>query len=411
MLGRIEQSRVQLKEGEDRLRAAKEAAETANAAKDNFLAILSHELRTPLTPVLTTVALLEKDPAFAAAARADLEMIRRNVEVEARLIDDLLDVTRIARGKLELHTQLVDARALLEHALQNYCLPQARLKNVQVRFEITADQFHVVADPSRLTQVFWNLLQNAVKFTPEDGVIELRMWNSPVDPGQSDSLMVSVTDSGIGIDPEFLPRIFDAFEQGERSRTRTFGGLGLGLAISRALVELHGGSLRAESAGLGHGARFTLSLQTAAAPAAPLAVAPSAGQPSEVPDALRILLVEDHADTARQLSRLLTRSGHRVVTAHSIAEARACLVREEGSFDVLLSDLGLPDGSGHELMREFRGTVPVHAIALSGYGMDTDIAESLAAGFDAHLTKPVDWDELKATLERLTRATKVSKLS
>ncbi|MDB6148443.1 MAG: multi-sensor hybrid histidine kinase, partial [Spartobacteria bacterium] len=235
-----------MKRNEEDLNRAKELAEAANKAKDNFLAILSHELRTPLTPVLSAVAMLEEDPAVGPNILHELEMIRRNIEVEARLIDDLLDVTGIIRGKFELSRQVVDVRPLVEHAMQNYCSGTAEQKNLRVSIKVTATETHVLADSSRMTQVFWNLLQNACKFTPADGSIDVRVYNEfPEIPGERSNaeLVVEIEDTGIGISQENMPRIFKAFEQGERARTRTFGGLGLGLAISRAIVEMHGGSI------------------------------------------------------------------------------------------------------------------------------------------------------------------------
>ena len=406
------------KKTEEDLSAAKELAEAANKSKDNFLAVLSHELRTPLTPVLATVAVLEQDETLPPHVAHDVELIRRNVEVEARLIDDLLDVTRIVRGKLELHRQVVDVRGLLEHAMKNYCGRIAAQKELRVSVDVAANETHVLADSSRLTQVLWNLLQNACKFTPQCGAIDVRVYNAPHRNGTNGSatdtdarpdLVVEVTDTGIGISDESLPRIFDAFEQGERSRTRQFGGLGLGLAISRAIVDLHGGSLTAESEGKDKGAKLVIRLQTvaAAAPAGTSEAPPLLGatQPGR---ALRVLLVEDHADTADQLTRLLTRAGHSVCRAGDIKEAYACL--DEGAtadgicpFDLLISDLGLPDGSGHDLMRELQLRYSLRGIALSGYGMKDDIQSSMDAGFSRHITKPVDWEELKAAIERVTQ--------
>jgi PAS domain S-box-containing protein len=261
------------KQIEEDLNKAKEAAEAANVEKDHFLAILSHELRTPLTPVLATIAMLENDETIPAQVHRELEMIRRNIEVEARLIDDLLDINRIVRGKLDLHRQVVDARSLLEHAMQNYCVGAAGNKNIHVSMEITASQTHVFVDSSRMTQVFWNLLQNACKFTPEGGAIDVRVYNefrrlgANKDRAQGDSemlaeLIVQISDTGMGISADTLPRIFNAFEQGVRSRNPSFGGLGLGLAICRAIMELHGGSITATSAGKDKGTTFSVRLHT-----------------------------------------------------------------------------------------------------------------------------------------------------
>ena len=399
---------------EEELSRAKEQAEAANKAKDNFLAILSHELRTPLTPVLTTVAMLEEDSKIGVHISRELEMIRRNIEVEARLIDDLLDLTGIIRGKLELHRQVVDIRPLLEHAMQNYCAGEADKKQLRVSMEVTASETHALADASRMTQVFWNLLQNACKFTREGGSIRIRAYNdfSP-EPGHDGAesgteLVVEIKDTGIGISAENMPRIFNAFEQGERSRTRVFGGLGLGLAISRAIVEMHRGSIAAQSAGTDKGSTITVRLRTVPTPTRKRGTRrerPSTQQLVASTVSLRVLLVEDHRDTAEQLTRLLTRAGHEVTWAATIREARELIASHSHQpghdFNILISDLGLPDGSGHDLMRDLASNHPIPGIALSGYGMKDDIQDSMAAGFSRHITKPVDWQELKSAIQRL----------
>lgn len=391
------------KQTAEALQAAKNNAEAANRAKDEFLAILSHELRTPLSPVLTTLSMLEESRETPASLQPELEMIRRNVEVEARLIDDLLDITRIVRGKLELNTHNVDLCTLLHHAVKNYLSGPAAQKNLKVTLDIGPAAAWIHADASRITQVLWNLLQNACKFTPENGAITIRVFTEAQPPAAGDILVIAVSDTGIGIDPGILPLIFDAFEQGERSRTRRFGGLGLGLAISRAIVEMHGGTIVADSAGKNRGATFTIRLPMLSGPEAEKAVPlPALQVPVTVPRSIRILLVEDHNDSAQQLTRLLKRAGHEVTTAGSLADAREFL--RHGRFDILLSDLGLPDGSGHDLMREISSRHPMPGIALSGYGMEQDVKESLAVGFSRHFTKPVNWPELKAAIQGLVAA-------
>ena len=400
---------IRIGESNEALSTAKETAESANKAKDNFLAILSHELRTPLTPVLATVAMLEDDRTLPPNILQDLEMIRRNIEVEARLIDDLLDVTGIIRGKLELHRQVVDVRSLLEHAMRNYCGTTAAQKNLRVSTKVTATHTHVVADGSRMTQVFWNLLQNACKFTPDGGAIDIRVYNEQPAGQSRPELIVEISDTGIGISSETMPRIFNAFEQGERSRARSFGGLGLGLAISRAIVELHGGAIAAASEGRNKGTQLLIRLQTVDAPtSAGLQKAPGILTDGARSPALRILLVEDHPDTAEQLARLLRRAGHEVTVAGSVKEAqeRAASLKSKGQpadFDLLISDLGLPDGTGYDLMRDLTNRNPIPGIALSGFGMDDDIQNSIAAGFSRHLTKPVDWQELKVEIEKIAK--------
>jgi PAS domain S-box-containing protein len=372
-------------------RARREAIE-ANAAKDHFLAALSHELRTPLTPVLMTVASLQQDPDLSEGMRADLEVVQRNVELEARLIDDLLDLTRVTRGKLILHREIVDVHQLLGRALETSRSGEVARKRLRVSFQPDAAHHHTLGDPARLQQILWNLLNNAVKFTAEGGSIDL-MTRNP-EPGRVEIL---IADSGIGIEREALPRLFDAFEQGNVSITRRFGGLGLGLAISKTLADLHGGSLRAESAGLGCGATFVLQLSTSAAPENTGTVeAPSAKTPIT---SLRILLVEDHDATRQALARLLSRDRHQVRIAATVAAALE--LAAQYPFDLVISDLGLPDASGLDLMNELRARYKLRGIALSGYGMDEDVKASAAAGFSVHLIKPVDWRRLQETLRKL----------
>jgi signal transduction histidine kinase/CheY-like chemotaxis protein len=376
-------------------------ARRANAAKDRFLATLSHELRTPLAPVLAVVSALENDAALREQIGGALALIRRNVELEARLIDDLLDLTRIARGKLDLHLQPADLRDALAHALQS-CSAQedAAGKWIAVETELAAIDHTVCADVPRLTQVFWNLLKNAFKFTPDGGAIRVRTRGEALD-GQ-DGIAVEVADTGIGIGPDLLPRIFDAFEQGEKDITRRFGGLGLGLAISKALVDLHRGKITVASPGVGQGTTFTVWLPGAgeAGAAARAATLEQGAQVSPLPEPpLRILLVEDHMDTAAAMAELLDLLGHSVLVAHDVASgltaARAAL--DGPGLDLLISDLGLPDGSGLDLMRELSGQ-GLRGIALSGYGTEKDVRDSREAGFSRHLTKPIDLERLRAAL-------------
>jgi two-component system CheB/CheR fusion protein len=392
----------------DRKRA-EEAREAASQAKDHFLAVLSHELRTPLTPVLATVSTLEADATLRRDLRDGLAMIRRNVELEARLIDDLLDLTRIARGKLELHQRRVDAREILNHAVHICCAREVASGRLRLEMGLTPGDYRVWADGPRLTQVFWNLLNNAVKFTPDGGGLSVR---SRLEEGGG-RLAVEISDTGIGIEPEILPRVFDAFAQADRRITRRFGGLGLGLAVSKAIVELHGGSLTASSAGRGNGATFTVRLPVGeaavdlddtgadlAAPTSPSAAVPS---PAGGGEALRILLVEDHADTAEAMAELLRLIGHRVTVAMNVAAglAAAEAAHAAGGLDLVVSDLGLPDGSGLDLMRELVRRYGLKGIALSGYGMEEDLHKSREAGFARHLTKPVTLQTLQAALRQV----------
>ncbi len=375
--------------------AARAQAEAANQTKDRFMATLSHELRTPLTPVLAVLSRLEA-PAepVPPAVREGLAMIRRNVELEARLIDDLLDLTRISQGKLELRRGPTDLRQVLAHALEASAKPGAA--GPQVVTELADGDLHVWADAPRLTQVFWNLLSNARKFTPDEGIIRVRAWR---DGGE---LAVEVADNGPGIEPELLPRIFDAFQQGQRAITRRFGGLGLGLAISERIVELHGGRITAASEGRGRGATFTVRLPAGAVPARfypeeKPRTAPAPERP------LHILLVEDHADTAEAMAALLRVTGREVTVAGSVSEGLSAVRnRRQGSgIDLVLSDIGLPDGSGLELMAELSRRYGLPGIALTGYGMDEDVARSHEAGFVCHLTKPVSLEQLETAIREV----------
>jgi two-component system CheB/CheR fusion protein len=382
----------QIKRAEEESHQAKELLEAANHAKDRFLAMLSHELRTPLTPVLALASSLADRADLPAGMHDDVETIRRNVALEATLIDDLLDVTRIARGKLQFNLEQIDAHELLHNAV-GICRPDGQAKQVAVELETGARCHFVRGDAARLQQVFWNLIKNAIKFTPAGG--RVRVTSTDL---SDDHLRVEVSDTGIGITPDLLPRIFDAFEQGHPSVTRQFGGLGLGLAISKALVEAHGGLISAHSEGEGRGASFTVELQTVE-PALTAGEAPNVSN-GAVAAALKILVVEDHADTAKVLQKLLSASGHQVATACSVSAALLWLEGGE-PLDLVISDLGLPDGSGLDLMREVCRQRRVKGIALSGYGTEEDVQRSIAAGFAAHLTKPVPMSTLHEAIARV----------
>ncbi len=372
------------------LRQNMEEARAANRAKDDFLAALSHELRTPLTPVLMGVAALQEDASLPADAREQLIMMRRNIELEARLIDDLLDVTRISHGKLTIEHVPVDIHDLLRHC-HEIIRSDGPGKNVDIVFDVTAARHHVLGDPARLHQVFWNLLKNAFKFTAEGGTITVRTRNCA-----DDHVTVSVADTGVGISAEAMPHIFSAFEQGDVAGKHRFGGLGLGLTISKAIVDAHHGTIQVASPGAGRGATFTVTLATADAPGQ--AAAQHTTPPPPV-QALRLLVVEDHAPTRDALTRLLTRSGHRITAAGSRREGIAAY--ETGEYDVVISDLGLPDGSGLDLMRSLQAIRPVIGIALSGYGTEEDVRQAKEAGFHAHLTKPVKIEQLRHILAEL----------
>jgi PAS domain S-box-containing protein len=447
------------KQAEQTLREAKDSAEAANASKDRFLAALSHELRTPLMPVLTTVQLLENGVGRSAQIREGLDVIRRNIELEARLIDDLLDLTRVSKGKLQLNYDTVDLHHVITSSL-DICSADIEAKNLKVKLDLPAGHHHVRGDAARLQQVFWNLIKNAVKFTPRGGSITVHSMDVPPVNGAGGMLRVLVRDSGIGMAPEVLDRIFDAFEQADQSVTRQFGGLGLGLAISKALIGLHGGNLSAGSAGLGRGSTFTVELQTVPAPPSlpardrdGMGRARRSGPPQSAardgaaqvdgarrtsgtnrtssanraagagragsaprrprPPAVRILLVDDHQDTNRAMARLLSRMGYDVQTAESMQSALATAEAARAAsgagkakpFDLLISDIGLPDGSGLELMRQLVQHQPIKGIALSGYGMEEDVRRSKEAGFYEHLTKPINFKRLEAAIRTLAAAT------
>ncbi len=384
------------------IQASHEETLAASRAKDDFLAALSHELRTPLNPIL----LLASDAAVKAGLppgiRADFEMIRRNVELEARLIDDLLDLTRITRGKLALELQLVDVHEVLREAVATVSA-DAEKKRIEVIVDLRADKHVVRADAVRLQQIFWNVIKNAVKFTPEEGRITVKTF------GKNTMVAVKVIDTGIGIKAAELAGVFDAFSQGEHANgggSHRFGGLGLGLAISRMLVEMHHGSIHAGSAGAGKGATFIIELPLVQLPIG--AVAPSktpSTPPPPLPgknaaQPLSILLVEDHGPTRTTLAQLLRHRNYVVATAASLAEARSIACANHKKFDLLISDIGLPDGNGYDLMVEIRRSHPqIHGIALTGYGMEQDLARSQSAGFAIHLTKPVGMESLEKALK------------
>ncbi len=374
--------------------------EAANHAKDQFLAMLSHELRTPLTPVLAAAGVLELDERLPADVREDLRMIRRNVAIQSRLVDDLLDLTRLGRGKVELEEQDLDLTALLQETAV-IVSPDLDAKDQVLDLQLTATEGRRVrGDGARLQQVFWNLLKNAIKFSPAKATI--RLITRSVD-GAEPRVTVSVVDEGIGIEARHLERIFLPFEQAaDVGKQRTGdGGLGLGLAIAKAIVGLHRGAIEAKSAGAGRGATFTVELPAIAANAMPLPGAAASRNPLPPGGGGRILLVEDHGDTGRVIARLLRNSGYAV--EHAETAAAALQLFGDGSFDLVVSDLGLPDESGLVLMKKLRALRPdLAGICLSGYGMEDDLKACREAGFSEHLTKPVDMQRLRAAIARVT---------
>jgi PAS domain S-box-containing protein len=375
---------------EEELRRQKEAAVMASQAKDRFLAALSHELRTPLNPVLMWACSASEDKNVDPETQQGLKMICRNIEMEARLIDDLLDLTRIARGKLQMNLQPCRADALLNHALE-IVRSQLFAKNLQLSVNLTASNHQIIADPTRIEQVFWNLLKNAYKFTPENGEVAVRSYDAA-----PDRVIFEISDSGCGIDAALMPKLFTAFEQG----TRSGEGLGLGLAICKAVLEMHQGRIKATNKPSGQGAVFTVELKTVPALSV---IAPIQPKPAAVSSRkLNILIVEDHDNTATVMSKLLRHNGHEVVTASTVRQALEVL--RTTPLDLLVSDLGLPDGNGFQVMRELAKISDAKGIAISGYGMEEDLERSSRAGFSAHLTKPIDVQKLQETIQQVTAA-------
>jgi PAS domain S-box-containing protein len=375
---------------EEELRRQKEAAVTASQAKDRFLAALSHELRTPLNPVLMWACSASEETNIDPEMKQGLKMICRNIEMEARLIDDLLDLTRIARGKLQINVERCCADALFNHALE-IVRNQLSAKNLKLSVDLSASNHQIMADPIRIEQVFWNLLNNAYKFTPENGEVTVRSYD--LEPNQ---VAFEISDSGRGIDQELMPKLFTAFEQGARSGE----GLGLGLAICKAVLEMHHGKIKAANKPNGHGAVFTVELKTA--PALGVIVPMERKPPATLSRKLNILIVEDHENTAAVMSKLLKRNGHEVVTATTVRQALHVL--RTTPLDLLVSDLGLPDGDGFEVMTELSKISDAKGIAISGYGMEEDLERSSRAGFSAHLTKPIDVQKLQETILQVTAA-------
>jgi len=378
----------------DDVKRAQAEAEHANRAKDKFLAALSHELRTPLTPVLMCAAALERETALQPEYREQLGMMRRNVELEARLIDDLLDLTRISRGTLQLQLEPTNVHSLLVHAEQ-IVRSDARAKQIKLQFELNAPANYVLADSGRLHQVFWNILKNAIKFTPAGGEIIVRTTNRG-----TGEIRLEFTDTGIGIESQFLDLVFDAFVQADAIPSSASNGLGLGMSISKTIVEQHGGTINVASAGAGRGATFTVDLATVVVDSAGDVTQPAVRSDSH--HIYRLLLVEDNQATLEVLGRILRKQGHDVVTASTVEAARDFAANQE--FDLVISDIGLPDGNGIDLMNELTRDYGLRGIALSGYGMDEDLARTKNAGFIAHLVKPVDVDRLNRVLEEAAPA-------
>ncbi len=395
----------QIQQRDAALERARDEAQAANRAKDEFLAVISHELRTPLTPVLGWARMLRGGQLDAAGVVRAGDVIERNVRAQAKLIEDLLDVSRIISGKQRLEVSPVDLLQVIEAVVETLQLA-ADAKGVRIETVLDKRANSVAGDPARLQQIIWNLLSNAIKFTPKGGLaqIELRRVASHVE--------IAVSDTGEGIAPEFLPHVFDRFRQGDSTSTRTYGGLGLGLAIVRHLVELHGGQVHAASPGRGQGSTFTVQLPISVFPA----VAAQEQRPRPATDArpptastpnlkgLRILVVDDEPDTLEALRLLLEQRGAKVHTA--ISAARALEDLEAWRPEVLVSDIGMPREDGYDLIRNVRALGPdrggrVPAVALTAYAREEDRAQILAAGFQVHIRKPAEPTELLAAIARL----------
>lgn len=378
------------------LEAARDEALAASRAKDDFLAALSHELRTPLNPVLLLSSDAAEDPSLPEPVREIFETIRKNVNLEARLIDDLLNITRISRGKMALDKLPVDVHAVLADAVANV-MPEIDVKHLSLRTQLGAPAHTVMGDAVRLQQVFWNVLKNALKFTPEGGAIHVSSQTSY----ERDSVIIQISDTGIGMSPQELNRIFEAFAQGDHAGeggSHRFGGLGLGLAICQMLVQSHAGRISADSDGPGEGATFTIELPLVPDVCLNLPHVEPASEPVPVIDhQVQILLVEDHEATRTALAHLLRRRKYLVNAASTVEEARE--LARENQYDLLISDIGLPDGNGYDLMLDLAVGQGLKGIALTGYGMERDIDRSTAAGFVAHLTKPIQVQSLEAAIQ------------
>ncbi len=393
----------------EELRQALRQAEEASRTKDEFLATLSHELRTPLTAILGWARMLSSGKLDNANTTRALETIERNAKAQSQLIEEILDVSRVITGKLRLEVQPVDLTAVIESSI-DAVLPAADAKGIRIQRVLDAGASMVSGDPARLQQIIWNLLSNAIKFTPKDGrvLVKLERVNSQVE--------IIVSDNGLGIRPDILPYIFERFRQADSSTTRAHGGLGLGLAIVRHLVEMHGGTVEVESRGEGHGATFTVKLPLVAVrrstrDAERVHPTASRGAPFNGPpelEGLRLLVVDDEEDTRTLLKAVLERCGAQVVAVSSASEAIAALKQSQP--DVLISDLGMPEEDGYSLIKKVRalsaedgGRTP--AAALTAYARVEDRMKVLRSGFQIHLPKPVEPAELIAVVANLAGRT------
>lgn len=363
----------------------------ASDAKDQFLAILSHELRTPLTPVLALISSMRDNESLPPDLREKLVVIDRNVRLQARLIDDLLDFNRVIKGKLHLDSDIVDVHALVANVVE-ICHADAEAKRQQLTVHMDAERSHVSGDSARLQQTLWNILKNAIKFTPVGGNI------SVATSYEGETLRIVITDDGVGIEADVIREIFNAFEQGGKQVAVEFGGLGLGLAIARKFAELHGGTISAHSAGKMRGTTVTVELPTVQL-SSPSAAPAATSEISADLTGTRILIVDDHADTLEVFTMILEAMG--LVVSTALDGKHALEIARQKSFDLLVSDLGLPDMTGYELVGRIHEIQKLPAIAQSGYGMPSDIEKSRTAGFNAHLIKPVSIPILIETIRKI----------
>jgi signal transduction histidine kinase len=381
-----------------RAERARSEAEAANRIKDEFLATLSHELRTPLTSLLGWSSVLREGKRDEKVLAQGLDAIDRNARVQAQLIDDLLDVSRIVSGKLNLDVRPLDIASVARAAI-NVVQPAADAKGITLDYYAEPGLGAISADSARVHQIIWNLLSNAVKFTPHGGKISLRVEQDETDA------RVTVKDSGQGIDPEFLPRVFDRFRQADSSTTRSFGGLGLGLAIVRHLVELHGGTVSAQSDGVTKGATFTVTFPLMADRTVPVAhTSDFTSSDTYSLDGLKVLLVDDEPEARQIISTVITRTGAEVKSCQSAHEALVKL--SEWKPDVILSDIAMPEQDGYSFIRQVRslprdkgGDTP--AAALTAYARDIDRRQALAAGYQMHIAKPIGASQLVTMIARL----------
>ena len=406
---KVERDRLVLLENE---RAARNDAEMANRAKDLFLATLSHEMRTPLNAIVGWLTILRLPGQAEEHLAEGLEVIERNTKAQVQLIEDVLDVSRIVSGKLRLEITDCDLSEAITAGI-DVVRPAAEAREISLDVRLDPSATHAACDPTRIQQIVWNLLTNAIKFSSRGSAVRVTLSR------ERSRYEIGVSDDGQGISPDLLPYVFDRFRQADSSTRRRFGGLGLGLSIVKHLVEMHGGTVEAQSAGEGHGATFLvrLPIQAVRGEEVDAKIAPDRsdtkaplvpGLPSEHLDGVRVLVVDDEADARRMLAKVLERVGARVTTAGSAAEALTALgaaTAAAESLDVLVSDVGMPEQDGYDLIREVRKrghqVADLPAVALTAFARKDDVREALEAGFQMHLPKPVDVRDLMAAIAHL----------